>query len=232
MKKQSILILSDMHIPYSHPDMVPFLGAVKSKFKPTDVICIGDEIDQHSLSFHDSNPDLLSAGDELEEAIKGLKPVYKLFPEVKVVESNHGSMLYRKGLHHNIPKKMLKAYGEVLEAPKGWTWHKEVRIKTILGDVLFRHSFGKNVLKAAQENGCSVVQGHFHEDFSVSYAGNSYKLLFGMVVGCLVDDDSMAFGYNKTFAKRPIIGVAVIVDGLPQLVPMILDKKGRWIGKL
>lgn len=232
MKKQSILVLSDMHIPYSHPDLIPFLRAVKKKYKPTNVVCIGDEVDMHDMSFHDSNPDLDAAGIELEKSIKMLKPIYKMFPTMDIVESNHGSMLYRKGLHHRIPKKMLKGYNEILEAPKGWKWHKEVRIKTVNGDVLFRHSFGKNALKEALANGCSIVQGHYHEDFSIQFAGNSYKLLFAMVVGCLIDDDSMAFAYNKNFSKRPIIGVGVIVDGIPQLVPMILNKKGRWIGKL
>lgn len=230
--KQTILVLSDMHIPYQHPDMLSFLKAVKKKFKPTNVVCIGDEVDMHDMSFHDSNPDLDAAGIELERSIEILKPIYKLFPDVSIVESNHGSMLYRKGLAHKIPKKMLKGYNEVLEAPKGWKWYKEVRIKSPTGDILFRHSFGKNILAQALANGCSCVQGHFHEDFSVLYAGNSYKLLFGMTVGCLIDDESMAFAYNKNFAKRPVIGVAVIIDGVPQLVPMPLNKKGRWNGKL
>ncbi|WP_206696334.1 hypothetical protein, partial [Streptococcus pseudopneumoniae] len=76
---------------------------------------VGDEVDKHALSFHDSDPDLMSAGDELKAAIKCLPPLYKLFPKMALVDSNHGSMVYRKGLHHGIPRKYIRAYGEVLD---------------------------------------------------------------------------------------------------------------------
>ena len=43
-----------------------FLRALKKKYKGFDlVVGIGDEIDQHAISMHDSDPDLPSAGDEL-----------------------------------------------------------------------------------------------------------------------------------------------------------------------
>ena len=64
-KAKSILVISDMHHPYSHPDTVPFLAACKKKFNPDQVVCIGDEVDFHSLSYHESNPDLDSSGVEL-----------------------------------------------------------------------------------------------------------------------------------------------------------------------
>ena len=65
MKHKSILVISDLHIPYHHRDSFEFLKALKKKYKPDLVVNIGDEIDCHALSFHDSNPDLPSAGDEL-----------------------------------------------------------------------------------------------------------------------------------------------------------------------
>ena len=59
----TILIISDMHIPYHHQDSLEFLKYIKNKHNPTRVICIGDELDKHSLSYHDHDPDLPSAGD-------------------------------------------------------------------------------------------------------------------------------------------------------------------------
>ncbi len=128
-----------MHIPYEHPDMLDFLKAVKKKYKPTDVVCIGDEVDFHAMSFHDSDPNLLSAGDELELAIEKLKPIYKLFPEVTVVDSNHGSMAMRKALACGIPKGLIKSNNDALDAPDSWEWVNDVTIKTPLGDVYFCH---------------------------------------------------------------------------------------------
>jgi predicted phosphodiesterase len=78
-KKQTILVISDYHAPYNHPDAIEFLKACKKQYKPTNVVCIGDETDFHAMSFHDSNPDLPAAGDELQLAIKELKKLYKLY---------------------------------------------------------------------------------------------------------------------------------------------------------
>jgi hypothetical protein len=228
-----ILVISDLHIPYHHQDAIPFLTALQKKYKFTRVICIGDEVDNHALSYHDHNPDLMSAGNELSKAIECLKPLYKLFPKVEILESNHGSLLYRKAVTHGIPKLMLRQPGDVLEAPKGWTWHMELKIKLPTGyDCYFHHSKGANVLKNSQAMGMSFVQGHHHEKFDIQYWGNPDALLFGMTVGCLADPHSLALAYAKNNLKRQVLGVGVILDGRPLLIPMILNTSGRWIKKL
>ncbi len=231
-KAKTVMVISDLHIPHNHKDSVKFLEAVKKKYKPDYVIINGDEIDSHSLSFHTSDPDLANAGDELIESIEKLKPIYKLFPNVDLVHSNHGSMVYRKGKHHGIPRKYLRDYGDVLDAPKGWKWYSEIKVKSGDNIVKFRHQWKKNVLQAAQAEGFCLVQSHFHEDFSIAYAGNSNKLIWAMTIGSLVDDASMAFEYNKTFAKRPILGIGMIINGQPKLIPMVLTKNGRWNGEV
>ena len=53
-----------------------------------------------------------------------------------------------------------------------------------------------------------------------------------MTVGCLINPKSLAFAYGKNFSKRPIIGMGVILDGVPVLIPMLLDKHGRWDGRI
>lgn len=227
-----ILILSDMHHPFAHPDLVPFLKALKKKCKFDKVVCIGDEIDHHAISFHDSNPDLPSAGDELEQAIESLKPVYKLFPKVDVVESNHGSLVYRKALAHGLPKAVFKSYNDILEAPKGWKWSFDLKLNTPLGPVYFCHGKSGAAGRLASQYGMSCIQGHYHEKAQITYQSTPEKLIFDMHVGCLADDTSLALGYNKVNPKRPIVSVGIVIDGIPQLIPMILNKRGRWIGKL
>lgn len=68
----------------------------------------------------------------------------------------------------------------------------------------------------------SCVQGHFHEKFKIYYWANPLGLYWAMQVGCLIDDDSLAFAYNNVNLKRPIIGCGVIVDGVPILEAMPL----------
>lgn len=229
----SILIISDMHVPFHHQDMIPFLKAVKDKYNPSWTVCIGDEVDLHGLSYHEKNVDLPGAGDELKAAIKELKKVYKLFPECDVLYSNHGSLLNRKAMTHGIPAAMLRTQRDILEAPQTWNWHFEIFAKLPTGyDVYFHHSKGANVLTNAQLMGCSFVQGHHHQSFNINYYSTPTGLHFGMTVGCLVNQKSSAFAYAKNNAKRFIIGVGVILNGVPELVPMILNSNGRWIGRL
>ena len=64
-----ILVISDLHIPYHHVDALEFLAHLAEKYKPTRVICLGDELDKHAMSFHASDPDLKSSGDELKASL-------------------------------------------------------------------------------------------------------------------------------------------------------------------
>jgi hypothetical protein len=226
-----VLVISDMHMPFQHVDTVPFLTAIKEKYEPTHVVCIGDEIDQHNLSFHDTDPDLPGPADELRQAIEELRPLYRLFPRVDVLDSNHGSLLYRKGKHHGIPRKYLREYGDVLEAPAGWQWHMDLLIRLPTGqDVYFHHGIQQDVMKVVAARGLCVVQGHYHTKFGIGYLGTPRDLLWGMNVGCSIDKNALAFAYDRNNLGRPLIGHGIILSGQPRLLPMILETGGRWNG--
>lgn len=215
-----------------HKDAVSFLKAIKAKFKPDMVIFSGDEADFHNLSYHDSDPDLDSAGVELEKTIEQLKPLYKLFPSAYIMESNHGSMVLRKALTHGLPSKVIKSYNEILNAPKTWRWVPDIVINSPLGPVYFCHGKSGAAGRLASQYGMSCVQGHFHEKAQITYISTPHSLMFDMHVACLVDDNSRAMAYNKINPRRPILSIGVIINGIPQLVPMVLNKQGRWIGSL
>lgn len=233
MSNKVILVVSDLHCPYEHQDTVAFLSAIKKKYKPTRVILSGDEADFHGISFHDKDSDLDSPGKELDKAIEALKPIYKLFPKAEVLESNHGSLVLRKALANGLSRRYFRTPGEILQAPKGWTWHFDITLRLPNGtQCYFHHSKGVNAKKNSQALGMSFCQGHHHETFEISYWGNPNALLFGMTVGCLVDTKSLAMAYNKNNLKRPVVGCGIIVDSIPVLIPMVLDRHGRWTGKL
>src|SRR5690606_4604668 len=122
-----VLIISDTHTPYHHPDAIKFLAAIKKQHKPDRVIHIGDEVDYHAMSFHDSDPDLYSASDELEKAIEAIHQIADLFPKVDVIESNHGSLAFRRAKAHGFPRQLIRPYKEVLGTP-GWNWHFDLTI--------------------------------------------------------------------------------------------------------
>lgn len=218
-----ILFISDAHIPYHHQDMLGFLEMLKKRYDPTRVICIGDELDHHSISFHDSDQDLFSAGHELQEALKVVKELHSMFPEMDIVDSNHGSLVYRKAKHHGIPRHCIKSYNEILGVDDGWQWHQDITLELPNGESVYvHHGKSANGLQLSQTMGMSCVQGHFHEKFNVAYWANSLGLYFSMQIGCLIDDESYAFAYNNVNLKRPIIGTGLIIDGYPVLEAMPL----------
>jgi len=227
-----ILLISDMHIPYHHQDLIPFLKHLKAKYNPTRVICMGDELDKHALSYHDSDPDLPSAGDELRKSLPVIAELFEIFPKMDIIESNHGSLVWRKAKTFGIPKHYIKSYNDVLGVDGGWKWSFDLTIELPNGQKCYLHH-GKtsNVIQLSQQMGMCAVQGHYHESFKIDYWGNPTGLYWGMQIGCLIDDDTMAFNYNNVNIKRPIIGTGLIIDSMPVLEPMILDSEGRWIGK-
>lgn len=218
---EKVLFISDMHLPYQHKNLFEFLGMLKKRYKPTRVICLGDELDKHALSFHDSDPDLDSAGPELEKALPLIQRLHTMFPEMDIIDSNHGSMVYRKAKHHGIPRKYIKSYNDVLNVGPGWKWHMELTIKLPNGEHVYIHH-GKNAdaTKVGQPLGMNHVCGHFHESFGVKYWATPKGNYWGMNAGCLIDDSSLAFAYNNVNLKRPIIGTGLIIDGYPILEPM------------
>ena len=233
-KNERVLVISDLHSPYYHRDTIPFLRSIKECFDPDKVVLTGDEIDGHCMSFHDTDPDLpFSPSSELEKAINLLRPIYELFPKADILESNHGSLVYRRGKHGGLPRHVFKDYREILDAPAGWNWHMELVVKLSDGrDCYFTHGKSPNGLKLGQSMSMNTVQGHHHSIFDIQYHANPSDIYWSMVCGCLIDDKSLAFAYNKSTLKRPIIGCGIILNGQPKLLPMVLNSSGRWNKKI
>lgn len=182
---------------------------------------------------HDHSPDLLSPEDEFSLAIKRLKYLYKIFSEVEVLESNHGSLAYRRASKNGLPKRVMKSYNDILEAPKGWHWHQDLILYGSDGNpIYFCHGQSSDVLRNSKNKSMSYVQGHHHSKFEIRYWANSLNLYWGVTSGCLIDYKSLAFDYGRTILEKPILGCTIIKNGHPMLIPLVLNKNGRWIGKL
>jgi predicted phosphodiesterase len=232
MNHKRILVISDMHLPYQHKDSIKFLKEIKKEFRPDKIVNIGDLLDFHAISMHDSNPDLYSAGMELDKAKEYIKVLEDIFPEVIEVDSNHSSLVYRRALKYGMSKQFLKPYGEFLGTRK-WKWIDDLTLTMSNGQrCFFTHGRSADVLKVSQTMGMNCVQGHYHTKFLISYWANPDNLFFAMNVGCLINQKSMAFSYAKNFKTRFILGCGIILNGIPRLLPMVINKKGDWIGKI
>jgi hypothetical protein len=220
-----ILFISDQHIPYHHEGMFEFLEMLKKKYDPTRVVNLGDELDKHAMSYHDSDPDLPSAGDELERSLPYIKQLEVMFPVMDLVESNHGSMHLRKAKTHGFSKRYMRTYNEILEVGDGWKWHNDLVLDMSewnVPDVYVHHGKTKRAIMTSKAMSMSHVCGHYHESFGIEYWANPKGLYFGMNAGCLIDDKKLAFAYNKINPHRPIIGTGLIIEGVPVLEAMKL----------
>lgn len=229
-----ILVIGDLHTPYNHKDAMAFLESVRDSYNPDIVVCMGDETDGHAISFHDSDPNLDSAGIELEKAKIELEKLHNLFPEMLICDSNHGSLVYRRAKAHGLPVQFIKKYRDILfpeHGAPGWSWADAWVLNTPLGQVRFQHQVSGDFMINASHERTSLVLGHEHGRFEVQYAASSSALYFGAYAGCLIDRKSLAFAYGKLHRKKPILGCMVITDGNPQLIPMLMDEDGNWVGK-
>lgn len=232
----SILVIPDTHAPYEHPDTLEFLAAVAARYRPDTVVHLGDEADKHAMSFHMSDPNLDSAGMELEKARVFMAKLHAMFPVVRLCHSNHGSMHFRKAHSHGIPVQYLRTYREVFFPQGGgerWEWQHTHVLELPNGEqVAFKHQPAGAVLGDAAHERMNLVCGHLHGKMSIEYARNTHEQYWAAQGGCLVDEDSRAFSYGKESKYKPALGCLVIIEGVPQIVPMQTNSEGRWIGKI
>jgi hypothetical protein len=235
--RENVLIISDLQAPFNHKHSLDFLKAVKNKFKTTYTVCIGDETDNYWASSYPKSSESPAASQELKEAIEELQKIYKVFPQCSVINSNHLDRIKNSAKYKNIPSEILKPTNEIFKAPKGWTWSPSLKLNIYGQDCFFVHGRSKDLAFFKSLN-CNLIQGHFHESMQIIYFNpnkdqkSSKYLRWSMIVGCLIDDNKEAFGYNKNSKQKPIHGCGVIFNGIPVVIPMLLDHNGNWTGKL
>ena len=228
-----VLVIPDLHIPFHHRDAFDFLAAL-TLVGIDRVVCLGDEVDMSTQSpNHKPSPDGQGASEEFEDALCYLADLYELFPEAAVCTSNHTARPFRKASEAGIPKRFLKDYKVMLEAPAGWEWKNN----WIIDGVNYEHGEGFSGAyahrHAVSNRMRSTVIGHVHANAGVvEVVPEKGKTLYGMNAGCLIDADAYAFKYAANARTKVSLGAGLVVDGIPFYIPMSLTKGGRWTKKL
>jgi predicted phosphodiesterase len=206
-KERRILIIGDLHAPFVLPEYLEHCKQTYANYNCNQVIFIGDILDNHAFSYHEPDPNGLSAGNELIKAKKYIKDWYKEFPVADVLIGNHDRMASRKAMTGGVPSAWIKSYNDVLGTPK-WNWCETI----VYDNVLFEHGEGGQAARKAQNNMMSSVCGHTHTSAYVQwFVGKKFKV-FGMQVGCGVDSTSYAAAYARNF-KKQAIGCGVVIGG-------------------
>ena len=208
-KESRILVIGDLHCPFDLDEYFDFCKQTYEKWNCNQTILIGDVIDNHYSSYHETSisDELLTGGQELELAIERLQRYYKEFPVADVILGNHDRLISRKSQTSAIPSKWIKSYKEVLEVP---SWNFTERVE--YDGVQYIHGEAGTARTKSKADMQSTVQGHLHtQAYSEFSVGRNFKI-FGTQTGCGIDFDSYAMAYAKA-GKKPAIGCAVILGG-------------------
>lgn len=207
-KEDRVLVIGDLHEPFCLDGYLDFCKETYAKYNCNRTVIIGDIIDSHYSSYHETDADGMGGIDELELAISKLKKWYKAFPVADVTLGNHDRIIIRKAQTSNIPSKWIKEFGEVLETPN-WNFVTDVYydgVRYVHGD-----KSGKPRM-AAKRDMVSTVSGHYHTDMYVEWLFGKTRSIFAMAVGCGIDSRSYAMGYMQG-GKKEAIGVGIVVGG-------------------
>jgi metallophosphoesterase superfamily enzyme len=207
-EESRVLVIGDLHEPFCLDGYLKFCKEQYQVNNCSEVVFIGDIIDNHYSSYHEVGDGAKGGKYELEDAIKKLQKWYKAFPDAHVTLGNHDRIIIRKAQSSNIPSKWIKNFNEVLEVPK-WKFVTEVFIdgvRYVHGDKSGKPSM------ASKRDMVSTVSGHYHTDMYVVWHNGINNSVFGMAVGCGIDSKSYAMGYMQG-GKQEALGVGIVKGG-------------------
>jgi len=221
--EKRVLVIGDLHAPFTKKGYLEHCIEVSHKYNTNHTILIGDIIDNHYSSFHSTDPDGYGAGEELDRAIDQISDWNEAFPKADVLLGNHDRIIMRKAFSAGLSARWIKEFGEVLNTP-GWSFDLEFEYD----NVLYIHGEGgggeKGAITKALNKRKSVVQGHWHTQNHINWNVSDYDRIFGMQIGCGIDDKAYALAYAKYNIKKSIISCGVVLDSgqLPIIEPMRL----------
>jgi len=206
-ENRNTLVIADLHEPFTLNGYLDFCIRIYEKYKCNTVVFIGDIIDNHYSSFHETNPDGHSAGMELQLAKENIKLWYAAFPYARVCIGNHDLIPERKTFTAGNSKTWLKTISEVLNTPN-WDYAEN----HVIDNVMYTHGTARKARQRMRQDLISIVQGHYHSESYIDYIAGSHYLLFCMQVGAGLDKDSYAAAYGRHFSK-PHVNCGVVLEG-------------------
>lgn len=235
----NVLVIGDTHAPCMLDGYIDFLNDTRKTFKCKEIVMIGDLVDWHSISYHESAPTASSAHDEFNKAYDQVQQIKKVFPRATWLIGNHDCLPSRKAITAGLPQEVMRSYTALWDLPK---WEVVPRFGYhVIDGVMYTHGDkGVGRFPAAFHNAKaqfrSYVQGHVHQQAGINYYANERPdgeggIVFGMNVGCGVDHSKAEMDYGRKFNQKPIISCGVVEDGYyPSLIPMRLGayKQGRF----
>lgn len=216
--KNRYLVIPDLQIPFEHPKALEFCKYIQKYFRipKENILNLGDELDMLNFGSYEKDPDGdYTINQELDESINRLKDWAKAFPIMRLCTSNHQARYWKKAFGSGIPKRIIKDYKSVIEAPDEWLWKDHWLIKT-KHPFMIQHGCGYSGVNAhrsaAIDNTISTIIGHLHSKAGISYIHTRGTFIWGCNAGSLINEQAYAFNYAKHARYKACNGVCVVLN--------------------
>lgn len=195
---ESLVIASDLHIPYQDMRAVRLLFYFLKEFQPDYLVLNGDVMDCWAISKFDKSPKFGSGlADEIEETIDILKTFRKICPNTK--------MIYIEGNHEFRLRKYIISVAKELEGLRGLSIQEQLGLKDMgieyVASLEGLSRFGHNYWKTG-----NLYIGHYNR--IAKHAGYTAKNLLDDLGVSLIQAHTHRFGTtSKTLLDRELIAV-------------------------
>ena len=225
-KRRIVGVIPDTHIPFEHPGALEFIKTTFKTMGVTDIVHVGDIVDQYAFSRFGKSPESMGAKEEIEVTKEALQPWKEAFPVMKICLGNHDDRIQKLAKNSGIPLDLL--IDNIFDYPDGW----EVAKEFIIDGVYYTHGVNvsgvNSALNLASNMGMSAVMGHLHNQGGIKYQQLPNRTIFGMNVGCLTNDSTLnnnrpyAFDYSKDMRKRSVYGCGIVISNVEAyFIPML-----------
>lgn len=230
-KYETILWLSDTHVPFEDRKSVKAVLAFAKDLRPDYVVAGGDMVDFYSVSSYDKDP--RRANKLQEELDKGKDLLARLRGVV-----GHAPIVYLEGNHENRLARYLRANPELsslkaLEIPELLGFRDlgiEYRAHWLYKDFLFKHGDYTNKYHAEKEltvEGISGMSGHNHRNQMMCKSDRRGELAW-YSVGHLSDRNKVDYMENKVANWQQGIAVVYFKKGSNRFhvtpIPIVQNK--------
>ena len=212
-------VFSDTHFPFVHDNFLEFLTDTFIKYGVTDIVCCGDIVDNHAISRHQTETVAMGGLTEYQLATDYIKQYVKAFPKLKLTLGNHDLIPQRQAATLGLGGNFIKSFSDIWQLPKEW----DIDETFVINNVLYNHySSGKDgAINRALNERMSTVTGHTHSWANIKYSANERDIIFGMNVGCGIDNEAYAFAYGKNARYKPNLACGIVVSSSEAyVVPM------------
>jgi predicted phosphodiesterase len=224
--KQRILIIPDLHFPFTNLKALETVLRYVKTFQPNYVVQIGDLYDHYSFSKFRRSLELTTPEEEISFARKLAtnmwKSVKKLASKAKCFQllGNHDERLMKRVLD-KLPEleSLTQETLSSLYTFKGVTTVFDSRDYVEIDGIVFTHGYMSGLGKHLKQINQSVVIGHSHQG-GVYFEQHKNKILFELNAGHLADTKSLPLSYTPIKISRSTLGFGIIEDNKPQFIPL------------